>query len=580
MSRLEFAKDQGEMSLKNFLSNIFAVGGLVVVILAAISYPDLPACAQSVTSYSIKAQIKPDDTMDVHETIIVDYGPDGYPGFYRIIPLSSRIGGFRHQFHFKLVNAEAERGQSSYRQIVQEDSAIVEIGGTERLLKGLQVFKLHYVLRQIVDFSRGLTFQWDPVGDGWSMPIEGLSVFIQTPFDARVEGINSLALLRENGRLEHIVCERDPEGISLQAKNIPPGHSLLFSMDLPPNSVRAPNLSRQLGWFLADWWPAIALPLLALLALVAVRWTGRRIEETPHPIKALLALRETLTPAEFGTLLDDRCDLEDLTATLFDLAARGYLTIKEIESDNLVSFSNRDYIFERALEKDESGLCEHEKLVMSALFSPDQLEPNEVARLSELKSSFFKFRSRIEAAVYRSLITKGQLFRMPTDITKSYLAGGAGLLLAGLILATAKESVAVTLGIGLSISGLITCLLAPSMPARTILGSRSLAQAKQLRHLLLTASKSRIEALFDGHCSAFGHYLPYALVMGAADKLAECLHDVMEEMPNWYRPYYDGTDQKASAEYFVTSLGIGMRTIERSFALSGASRSGYELDVS
>jgi hypothetical protein len=569
------------MSLKNFLSNIFIVVGLTAMILAAMSYSDLPACAQSVTSYSIKAQIKPDDTMDVYETIVVDFGPDGSPGFYRIIPLGSRIGKFRHQFHFKLVNAEEERGQSSYRQIIQEDSAIVEIGGTERLLKGLQVFKLHYVLRQVIDFSRGLTFQWDPVGEGLSMPMEALSVFIRTPFDARVESINSRALLQQNGQVEHLVCERDPEGISLQAKNIPPGHSLLLSMDLPPNSVHAPNLSRQLGWFLADWWPAIVLPLLALLSLVAVLWTGRRIEETSHPIKALLRLRETLTPAELGTLLDDRCDLKDVTATLFDLAARGYLTIEEIESDNLASFSNRDYIFKRVPEKDESGLFEHEKLVMSALFSPDQLEPNEDSRLSELKSSFFKFPSGVEAAVYRSLITKGQLFRMPSEITKSYLAGGAGLLLAGLMLATAKESVAVALGIGLSLSGLITCFLAPSMPARTILGSRSFAQAKQLQHFLLTAQKSRIKALFDGHGSAFGRYLSYALVMGAADKLAESLHDVMWEMPNWYRPYYDGIDrEKISGENFVTSLGSGMRTIERTFALSRASSSGYELDVS
>jgi len=43
-----------------------------------------------------------------------------------------------------------------------------------------------------------------------------------------------------------------------------------------------------------------------------------------------------MTPAEAGTLVDDDAAMRDITATVVDLAVRGYLTIEEKESPHMM----------------------------------------------------------------------------------------------------------------------------------------------------------------------------------------------------------------------------------------------------
>src|SRR5258705_12550973 len=55
-----------------------------------------------------------------------------------------------------------------------------------------------------------------------------------------------------------------------------------------------------------------------------------------------------MSPAEAGTLLDNGADLRDITATLVDLAVRGYMKIEEYEENKLFGLiSGRGYALRR-----------------------------------------------------------------------------------------------------------------------------------------------------------------------------------------------------------------------------------------
>ncbi|NIP92549.1 MAG: DUF2207 domain-containing protein, partial [Akkermansiaceae bacterium] len=45
---------------------------------------------------------------------------------------------------------------------------------------------------------------------------------------------------------------------------------------------------------------------------------------------------EGMTPAEMGTLIDNRPDSRDIISTLVDLAVRGYVKIEETEEEKLL----------------------------------------------------------------------------------------------------------------------------------------------------------------------------------------------------------------------------------------------------
>ena len=53
-----------------------------------------------------------------------------------------------------------------------------------------------------------------------------------------------------------------------------------------------------------------------------------------------------LSPGEAGTLVDDQAGIRDITATLVDLAVRGFIVIEERETSHLMGlYSNKEYIF-------------------------------------------------------------------------------------------------------------------------------------------------------------------------------------------------------------------------------------------
>ena len=85
-----------------------------------------------------------------------------------------------------------------------------------------------------------------------------------------------------------------------------------------------------------------------------------------------------LTPAEVGTLVDEQVDLRDISATIIDLAVRGYLKIEEVGSNSWFS-SGSDYRFIKLREP--QGLKNFEqKLVQQDLRRQEQRHPERPSR--------------------------------------------------------------------------------------------------------------------------------------------------------------------------------------------------------
>ena len=58
----------------------------------------------------------------------------------------------------------------------------------------------------------------------------------------------------------------------------------------------------------------------------------------------MLFRSQALTPAEVGTLIDNSADMRDITATLVDLAVRGYIYIDEQKEEKLLGlWQDTDY---------------------------------------------------------------------------------------------------------------------------------------------------------------------------------------------------------------------------------------------
>lgn len=210
---------------------------------------------------------------------------------------------------------------------------------------GIRTFTLYYVVggavRSYVD--GGSVFSWTFFDKTNQLPIEEFSATVQPPSDAR---LGSIAFAREGTRVEELT----PTGDSVQwlAGGVPastvaemlfefespeldsastrkyPGSAIQYaesSRPVPPAPLPPPPRAMV-------WLPVFLAPaLLGLLLLV--QWLGGREYKVVAPdYERELPTRET--PAEVAWLMRyGKTEVEDITATLLDLARRGFLRIEE-----------------------------------------------------------------------------------------------------------------------------------------------------------------------------------------------------------------------------------------------------------
>jgi len=327
------------------------------------------------------------------------------------------------------------------------------------------------------------------------------------------------------------------------------GNTVTFTMQRPLNAYE--GLTIGVGWpaghissrpsrrgYLAleiiRWWP-LALPFLAFI--FAFRsWSSRGRDPEESAIAVQYEPVAGLSPAELGTLVDHRAEMRDITATLVDLAVRGYVRIEERRERRLLGLlSDTEFEFHLLQPREKwDGLANHERRYLNALF-----QYSTSVELSTLANRFYTWLPGIRDHIYERLIERGYYLRRPDSVKNNWLGGGVMVLVAGVgaaFWAAATSPVwisPVALGIGGITSGLTLLLFAPLMPARTEAGARAREAALGFREFLSRVETDRYRRKITSP-EMFERYLPYAMAFEVEEKWARAFEDIYREPPGWY----------------------------------------------
>ena len=242
---------------------------------------------------------------------------------------------------------------------------------------------------------------------------------------------------------------------------------------------------------------------------------------------------ETLRPAEIGLLLDERADPLDATATIVDLAVRGYLRITEVQSTGLFGqlFGKADWEIART-EKDPTDLLDYEAAMYRGLFA--QGSP---VRLSDLKFKLAKPLKEAQGMLYGLASQKKWFTSRPDRARLLWLLLGLGIaVLGGLVAFGLGMTVGGALvGLPLVLGGLVLMVVSQWMPKRSARGHELLRRILGFRLYVATAETSRQR--YNEQQNIFAAYLPYAIVFHCVDK--------------WARAFSDAERQAATQSWFI-----------------------------
>ncbi|MGK2934688.1 MAG: DUF2207 domain-containing protein, partial [Gemmatimonadaceae bacterium] len=282
------------------------------------------------------------------------------------------------------------------------------------------------------------------------------------------------------------------------------------------------------------WWPATLPFLVFFLAFRA--WSSRGRDPREGAIAVQYEPVAGLSPAEMGTLVDHRAEMRDITATLVDLAVRGYVRIEEIKERKLLGLlSDTEFHFHLRRPREEwSGLAGHEERYLGALF-----EGESSVKLSDLQDKFYKSLPGIRDALYEQLVERGFYKHRPDSVKNNWIGGGVFLFAAGIGAAfwAAASSAAwvspVALGAAAIVSSVTLLVFARLMPARTVDGARAREAALGFREFLSRVDSDRYKRMITSP-EMFERFLPYAMAFDVEEKWARAFEDIYREPPSWY----------------------------------------------
>ncbi len=507
--------------------------------------------SRSLTIEDFHADIEVHENGDVEilESISVRFN-GRWNGIIRTIPVEYRTpAGLQYRLFLDLESITGQDGEELRYEARREGiyrALKIRVPGAQDAVRAVNIrYRVSNALRF---FDEHDELYWNVTGAEWPFSIAAASARVTLPEAAR--GRRATAFAGPFGATELGRAEEIDEGFYFEASR-PLGmrEGLTVAVAWEPGAIDRPGALDRLGQFLRSNW-LFLFPLLTL-ALMYRLWRKRGRDPAQRPIVPQYDPPEGLTPAEAGTLIDNRPDLRDLTASMVDLAVRGYLRIEEEKNERLLGLvTENDYRFVRTRDADAwIELHPHERALLGSLF-----KGMDSVRMSDLEHRFYKDLDSIEDGIFDRLLALRLYDRRPDSVLAAWIVATVVTVIVGVAGAVVVANW-LMLSVGWSIAAALLTA-APvlafglAMPARTVLGARKLEEVLGFQEFLDRVESDRFRRLIDSP-EMFERYLPYAMALGVEKKWARAFEDIYREPPDWYV----GSDPSAfHSTMFVANL--------------------------
>lgn len=503
---------------------VAAIGLLLAVGQSAVA-------AETIVSFDSAITVKSDSSFEVQETITYDFGDTEHHGIFRDIPYRYARDGANYRVRLAVRSVTDGAGRPvPFQQSKTGGMIRVQIGDPDALVSGRQMYVVIYAVQRAINFFDDHDeLYWNVTGNGWEVPIELATAEVSLPQAVPVEQWEVSCYTGVLGSTDKN-CRADAgagDGATFAASGaLAGGEGLTIVVGWPKNIVVKPATGQQVGWFLADNWP-IGLPVLAL-AVMYYLWVTRGRD--PKGRGTIIPVYETprgLPVAAVGTIVDERVDAKDISATIIQLAVRGYLKIREIEQKKLL-FSSKDYELVKSKEAD-AALHEYEKTIFQGIF-----DAGETRTVSSLKNKFYVHLKTIRKQLYEEVVGGGYFSISPDLVRGAYLAScifvTIGLVALG---AVVVGGVAIAVAV---VCGAAMAALAWSMPRKTKQGVETLEEIRGFQWFLSVTETDRLKFhnAPEKKPEQFEKLLPYAMVLGVESEWAKQFEGIYKTPPDWY----------------------------------------------
>jgi len=599
----------------------------ISLILVTVLLPFSSALAQEekINRFDVNITINSDSSIIVTENIAYDFGTQDRHGIYRDIPYRYKTDKGIYKLDFRVLSVVNETGSKyRYDTSTKGDFISIKIGDPDIYVTGKNIYIVTYEMGGALNyFDEHDELYWNVTGNNWFVNINNASCKVTLPqkvksCDIKLTCYTGKVKSQEKNCESEILSETETYFSSTRV--LSPGEGLTIVLGWPKGIVKEvpKKYSKNIGDLLKKYLPlllALYILVIPLITLGVLSFIWNKYGKDPAGRGTIIPIYsppDDLTPMEIGSIIDERADLRDISATIIDLAVKGYMRIREIKEKGFLK-TKREYKFIKLKEADEN-LESHEKELFNAIFAkkPGVLEKvfdfirifnkggdlitekkyttqeegrlstlkifdkkrkvireetteekpltgKTVVKLSELKGKFYENLPRIKSLTYENLVKKDYFPTNPDRVRNKYY------ILAGIF------------AIINIISSIIIALFGRAMPKKTKKGKLIHEAILGFKEFLTVTEKDRLKFFNAPEKSPelFEKFLSYAMALGVEKQWAKQFEGIFKRPSDWYEGDFD----TMNAIIFTNMIGGLTNNMNTAFASTpggaASGRSGF-----
>jgi hypothetical protein len=433
--------------------------------------------------------------------------------------------------------------------------------------------------------------RWNLIGNA-DTPIDSVQARVVLPVGVRPTRTDVYAGPGDSAAA-HATTTRNGNEVSFTlSRGLSPQQAMTIRVDLPFGYIHtkpSSSLRNRLVPVLS-WWPLLIPLIIFVLAFRTWDKTGRDPKEESYVVRYEPV--DGVSPAGLGKLASGAREpnMRLISATLVDLAVRGFLRIEETTPSILVTLTKDvravaqsmlhgdsgsvDYIIHFVRPpSDWKGLKWHEERLLEGLMNAapsDGITKRDSVRVSMLSNKFYVSVPEIIQAIEFELVAKGYIRKRAGGVNLKWvmyasiplLVGGIAGRVVGSFLDLAwtwifdepPENTGGLLSdnkflLGMLLSTLILIGFAAIMPSRSFAGARAREAALGFKEYLGRVGTMPSVELFE-------RYLPYAIAFGVQSSWSRTFENIYVTAPGWYTAPMGGDFSATSFGHRISDLSI------------------------
>jgi len=287
-------------------------------------------------------------------------------GIFRTLPLKRTINGKNIHVKYDILSVKMNGLTTNYHTETEDENLKIYVGSENNFLTpGVEYeYEIKYKTENQIGFFKNYDeLYWNVTGNDWDFKIDSVSATVNLPVKAKI--IQNSCYTGTYGSSENNCSSSiNANSITWKAKNLSYHEGLTVAVGFNKGIVKMPpppSFFEKFGLFLA-----LFLIILGFAYFLYNSWVKYGIDPVKPTVYPQFNVPNNLSPASLAYLKNEYIDQNYITASIVNLAVKGFIKIKEAKEEQF--FGYKDIYIIQKLKGTNNPLPTEEIKIMNGFF--------------------------------------------------------------------------------------------------------------------------------------------------------------------------------------------------------------------